>query len=379
MMDDLAGALRAPWMAAVCSCLVGILSCAAPAAETRPSEPVQPSEASPSAAPVAPAPQLEPKRAMMKAIRIHAVGDADVMQQEEIPRPEPKAGELLVRVIAAGVNPVDAKMRQATRKDLRALMESRLPFVLGLDVAGVVTQVGEGVSRFKQGDAVYAFLDQARGGGYAEYAIVKEGEAALKPASLSFKEAAAVPLAGLTAWQGLFETASLEKGQTVLIQGASGGVGVFAVQLAKARGARVLATASTRNQELLRELGADLAIDYTRTSFDRVVRNVDVVLDNVGGDTTKRSIDVVRRGGFLATLLEAPDAEALKKRGIQGARVQAHPDAATLEKMTALIEEKKVRPLVSETLPLSEVRTAHEMIATRHTRGKIVLVVAEEP
>ncbi|WP_197041000.1 NADP-dependent oxidoreductase [Chondromyces apiculatus] len=372
MMHDVVSAIRATWVTTLCSSILGILSCAAPAAAPRQPEKAQPAAAQPERR----AEAEEGKPATMKAVRIHAFGDVSVLQQEEVPRPAPQEGEMLVRVIAAGVNPVDAKSREGY---LKQSMGDRLPFVLGLDVAGVVEQVGTGVTRFRKGDAIYAFLDRTRGGGYAEYAIVKEGEAAPKPSTLSFREAAAVPLAGLTAWQGLFETASLAKGQTVLIQGGSGGVGVYAIQLAKEREARVVATASTRNQELLRELGADQAIDYTKTKFEDVVRNVDVVLDNVGGDTTTRSLDVIRKGGFLATLLVAPEAAALSQRGIQGARVQAYPDAATLAKMTELIDARKVRPLVSEALPLAEVRKAHEMIASRHTRGKIVLVVADEP
>ena len=308
--------------------------------------------------------------ATMKAVRIHSFGGPEVLQLEEVPRPEPRAGEMLVRVMAAGINPLDVKARGGS---LKALMGERMPFILGWDVAGVVERVGPGVTRFREGDALYAFLDRARGGGYAEYTLVQEAEAAPKPPSLSFQEAAAMPLAGLTAWQALFDTAKLEPGQRVLIQGGSGGVGSFAVQLAKARGAHVIATASTANQALLRELGADEVIDYTAERFEARVHDVDVVLDAVGGETLTRSLDVVRRGGFVVSLVEPPAPAALEQRGLRGVRASVQSNPAQLAEMSALVEAGRLHPTVSAVFPLEEVRRAHEQIATHHTRGKIVL------
>ncbi|HEX8679092.1 MAG TPA: NADP-dependent oxidoreductase, partial [Chthoniobacterales bacterium] len=252
--------------------------------------------------------------ASMKAIRIHGYGGIDVLKYEDAPRPEPTEDELLVRVIAAGVNPVDAKVRLGHFRPPGV----KMPLIPGYDISGVVEKTGGKVTKFKPGDAVYAYLSLKRGGAYAEFAIVKESEAALKPPSLSHEEAAAVPLAASTAWQGLNEIAKLEAGQTVLIHGGSGGVGVFAIQIAKARGAHVIATASPANQELLKQLGADQTIDYRATRFEDVVKDVDVVLDPIAGETMKRSYGVLKKGGMLVSLLDDPDPAELKARGIRG-------------------------------------------------------------
>jgi NADPH:quinone reductase-like Zn-dependent oxidoreductase len=250
--------------------------------------------------------------------------------------------------------------------------------IIGYDIAGVVEKAGAKVTKLKPGDAVYAYLT-LNGGGYAEYAVASENEAAHKPKSLTFEEAAAVPLAGETAWQALIDTAKLQSGQTVLIHGGSGGVGSLAVQIAKARGAKVIATASTANQETLKQLGVDQAIDYTQTKFEEQVKDVDVVLDTVGKDTLTRSYDVVKKGGIVVTIAGRPDQSELEKRGIRGASIRTEPKAETLEELTKLIEAGKMKPLVSQVLPLSEGAKAQEQVATRHTRGKIVLKVADAP
>ena len=216
-------------------------------------------------------------------------------------------------------------------------------------------------------------------GGYAEYTIVTNEEASAKPKSITFAEAAAVPLAALTAWQALIDEAKLDKGQTVLIHGGSGGVGSFAIQIAKARGAKVIATASTPNQDLLKQLGADVAVDYTKQKFEDVAKDVDVVLDSVGKDTLARSYGVVRKGGFIATLVARLDQAELDKHGIRGASISVKPHGEELAKITKLIEAKKIKPVVSLTLPLSDAIKAQEQAATLHTRGKIVLRVAYEP
>src|SRR5882724_9806414 len=312
----------------------------------------------------------------MKAMVIHEYGGPEVLKYEDVPRPEPKGDQILIRVIAAGVNPVDGMIRSGmfAKDGNRAF-----PIILGGDVAGVVEKVGSKITKFKAGDPVFAHISLDDSGGYAQYALVTEREAALKPKSLSYVEAAAVPIVALTAWQALIDTARLSEGQTVLIHGGSGGVGTFAIQIAKARGAKVIATASTRNQDLLKELGADVAIDYTKQKFEDIVKDVDVVLDSLGEDTLKRSYAVVKKGGFIVSIVPGPDPAELERRGIRGKFISVEPDADELAEIGKLIDQKKIKVIVSQTFPLSEAIKAHEQIATGHTRGKIVLKVAEGP
>ena len=312
----------------------------------------------------------------MKAVVIHEYGGPEVLKYEDVPRPEPKEDQILVRVIAAGVNPVD----EAGRSERSAkFFGITLPFIPGYDIAGIVEKTGGKITKFKTGDSVYAYLSLTKGGGYAEYAAASEAEAAAKPKSISFVEAAGVPVVALTAWQALIDTAKLSAGQTVLIHGGSGGVGTFAIQIAKARGAKVIATASTANQDFLKQLGADLAIDYTKTKFEDVAKNVDVVLDSVGKDTLARSYGVVKKGGFIVTLVARIDRAELDKHGIRGASLGVEPDSNELTEIGKLIDEKKIKMIVSQAFPLSEAIKAQEQIATGHTRGKIVLKVADEP
>jgi NADPH:quinone reductase-like Zn-dependent oxidoreductase len=312
---------------------------------------------------------------LMKAAVLHERGGPEVLKYEDVPRPEPKDDEVLVRVMAVGVNPIDAYIRQGMR--LKNGSDSG-PMIIGYDIAGVVERVGAGIKAFKAGDAVYAYLPIMRGGGYAEFAIAKEGEMSLKPKNIDFEKAAAVPLAATTAWQALIDTAKLERGQTVLIHGGSGGVGCFAVQIAKARGAKVIATASTANQDLLKQLGVDQPIDYTTTKFEEVVKDIDVVLNCVRGDTLPPSYGVVKKGGIVVSITNEPDAAECAKHGIRGSRLVAHPDSKVLGELTKLIEANTITPVVSQTFPLMEVAKAHQKIETGHTRGKIVLNVAPE-
>ena len=311
---------------------------------------------------------------MMKAIIIREHGGPEVLKLEDVPRPEPKENEVLVRVIAASVNPIDALLREGT---YAKEFGTRLPLVPGCDIAGVVKKAGKNITRLKLGDAVYGYV--RGGGGYAEYAVATEEEVSPKPKSLSFVAAASVPVAALTAWQALIDTAKLRAGQTVLVHGGSGGVGTMAIQIAKARGAHVIATASTANQDLLKELGADVAIDYTKTKFEEAARDVDVVLDSVGKDTLARSYGVVKKGGFIATLVARLDQAELDKRGIHGASIMAKPDSKELAEITKLIEAKQVKPVVTRMLSLADAVNAQQQIATHHTRGKIVLKIADEP
>jgi NADPH:quinone reductase-like Zn-dependent oxidoreductase len=313
---------------------------------------------------------------MMKAIVVHEYGGPEVLKYEMIPRPQPDADQILIRVVAAAINPVDAAVRRGAFKDVSG---EKFPLIPGYDLSGIVEKTGTNARKFIVGDAVYAFLSLKHGGGYAEYAIADENEASLKPKSINFEEAAAVPLAASTAWQALIDTAHLQPGQTVLVHGGSGGVGSFAIQIAKAHGAKVIATASTANQDLLAHLGADQSIDYKTTKFEEVVKEVDLVLDAVGGDTLKRSYDVVKKGGMIVSVAGRPDPAELEKRQIRGTWILVQPKASVLEELTKLIEAKKIMPIVSAIVPLADAAKAQEQVAARHTRGKIVLRVADEP
>ena len=314
------------------------------------------------------------KSQTMKAIRIHRYGGPEVLQYENAPRPKvAAAGEVLVRVHAAGVNPIDWKVREGHMKDFWA---HKFPLILGWDLSGVVEKLGRGVSRFKIGDEVYSVPDPTRNGAYADYIVVREPELALKPNSLHHIRAAAVPLAALTAWQSLFDTAQLQPGQRVLIHAGSGGVGHFAVQLAKWKGAYVFATASTKNQDLLRELGVDEPIDYTQQRFENVVRDIDIVLDTLGGETQERSWSVLKKGGVLVSLVQPPSEEKAEELGVRAAIIGAQPNGAQLAEIAKLIDSGRLAPVIDRILPLSEVRRAHELSKSGHTHGKIVLRVS---
>ncbi len=314
--------------------------------------------------------------AVMKAMVVHEFGGPEVMKYEDAPRPEPKDDEILVRVMAAAVNPVDSYVRQGMFA--KRGMDNR-PAIIGYDISGVVEKTGTNAKKFKAGDKVYSYLSVMRGGGYAEFAIAKESETALKPKNINFEEAAAVPLAATTAWQSLVDEAKLNAGQTVLVHGGSGGVGSFAIQIAKARGAKVIATASTAHQDLLRQLQVDQAIDYTTTKFEDMVKDVDVVLNCVRAEALARSYGVVKKGGIIVSITDEPDQTECAKHGIRGSRLGAHPDANVLEELTKLIEAGKMKPIVSQTLPLADASKAHQQIETHHTLGKIVLKVTEAP
>jgi NADPH:quinone reductase-like Zn-dependent oxidoreductase len=314
------------------------------------------------------------EKPMMKAVVAHEYGAPEVLKFEEVPRREPNEDEALVRVIASSVNPADPLTLSG--KYAREF-GTHLPLVPGYDIAGVVEKTGASVTKLKVGDAVYGY--PTFGGGWAEYITVKEWEVAAKPKSLNFVESAAVPMGALTAWQALVDVAKLQPGQTVLIHGGSGGVGSFAIQIAKARGARVIATASTANQDLLKQLGADVAVDYTKTKFEDVAKDVDAVLDPVGKETLARSYGVVKKGGIVMSLVARPDPAEIKKRGIRGAGISVHPDAEDLAEIAQLIDAGKIKPIVTQVLPLSEAIAAQQQAATHHTRGKVVLRIADEP
>jgi len=320
-------------------------------------------------------PTAQSATTLMKAVVIHQYGGPEVLKYEDVPRPEPQADQIVVRVIAAGVNPVDGMIRSG----MFANEKRAFPIILGGDIAGVVEKVGSKITKFKVGDPVFAYVSLDNSGGYAQYALVTEREAAPKPKSLTYVEAAAVPIVALTAWQALVDTAKLSARQTVLIHGGSGGVGSFAIQIAKARGAKVIATASTANQDFLKQLGADVPIDYTKQKFEDVAKDVDVVLDSIGRDTLARSYGVVKKGGIIVSLVARPNQAELDKHGIRGTALSVEPNSEELAEIGKLIDDKKIKVIVSRTFPLSEAMKAQEQVATGHTRGKIVLKVADEP
>ncbi len=307
----------------------------------------------------------------MKAIVINEYGDESVLNYTDVERLEAKEGEVLVKVYAAAVNPADWKIRDGMGESFGF----KLPLILGGDIAGIVEAVGVDVENFKQGDAVYGMTVSSLSGGYAEYAVAKADAIAPKPESINFEEAAAIPIAALTAWQAIFDLANLSSGQRILITGASGGVGSMAVQLAKAKGAFVVGTASSKNEQYVRDLGADEFVDYTQQSFEAVVKDVDVVFDTVGGDTQERAFQTLKKGGFLVTSAQAPSEEKAKEFGVEAAFVFCKPNAQQLAEINRLIEKGKLKIHIETVLPLAEVKKAHQLSQSGRTRGKIVLQI----
>jgi NADPH:quinone reductase-like Zn-dependent oxidoreductase len=304
----------------------------------------------------------------MNAIRIDKFGGPEVLQLRQLPIPEPGPGEILLRVRAASVNPVDYKIRSGKYPAVR---EDKLPYILGRDVCGVV-EVSN--CALNEGDALYGVPGIERGG-YAQFVVLKESEVARKPASLNDIEAAAVPLAGLTAWQGLFRHGGVKAGQRVLIHAGSGGVGHFAIQFAKASGAYVVTTVSTAHVEFVRGLGADEVIDYKARHFENEVHDIDMVFDLIGGETQEKSWGVLRKGGILVSTLNAPSPEKAAAHGVRGTRFTVTEDGMELAEIAALIDAGKVKPKVAETFPLADAASAQRLIEAGHTEGKIVLVV----
>ncbi|RSS72777.1 NADP-dependent oxidoreductase [Streptomyces sp. WAC06614] len=308
----------------------------------------------------------------MRAVVVEQWGGPETLVEREIERPEPGLNEVLVRVHAAGVNPVDWKVRGSG-----ALIEWGEVPVLGWDVSGTVEAVGPGVTVFRPGDEVYGMpLFPRQAGGYAEYVVAPARQLAAKPASLTHVEAAALPLAALTAWQALVDAADVRPGERVLVHAAAGGVGHFAVQIAKARGAYVIGTASAGKHELVRGLGADEVVDYRSVRFEEVVSDVDVVLDGLGGETAQRSLAVLRPGGRLITLPGPDDVPAVTPEGVRAEWVLVEPDQVGLREIAAMVERGELRPVVDAVLPLAEAAKAHELGERGRTTGKIVLTVA---
>lgn len=333
----------------------------------------------------------------MKAAVIDRYGSNDLVRLADVAAPRPGPRDLLVQVHAASVNPLDVKTRNG---ELKVLLKYRFPLVLGNDLAGVVVDVGAEVTRFRKGDAVYARLDTDRIGAFAELAVVSERAAALKPTRVTFEEAASLPLVALTAWQALVEIAALTAGQRVLIHAGSGGVGSVAIQLARHLGAMVFTTVGRRNVDLVKRLGADVAIDYRSERFEDVARDCDVVLDSAGGDTLVRSFACVRPGGVVVSIGGPPSAAFARRWGLNPLLVLAlrvmsrrataaarrhdaryeylfmRADGEQLRAITRLVEGGAIVPLVDKVFPLEQVRDALAYSEAGRATGKVVVAVA---
>ncbi|GHO59930.1 NADP-dependent oxidoreductase [Ktedonobacter robiniae] len=310
----------------------------------------------------------------MKAIQVQQYGGPEELKLEEVARPEPAPGEVLIRVHTTGVLPIEWKIRQGAFHDV---MPASFPYIPGSAVAGVVEAVGRGVSEFRKGQAVYG---RSNKGSYAEYTTAAVENLALKPEALSFDEAATISGGATTAWTALFETAELRAGQSILIHGAAGGVGLFAVQFARWKGAQVIGTASTPNVDFVRSLGAETVVDYTTTPFEQVVRDVDVVLDSIGGNVLERSLHVVRRGGILVSLLVSPSQEQAQALGIRATKNTAllpYPSTRLLGDIEQLLVKGQARTVIARTFPLHQAERAHELSQSGHGRGRIVLHIAD--
>lgn len=304
--------------------------------------------------------------ATMKAARIHSFGGPDVIRYEEAPVPNPTAGEVLVRIHAAGVNPVDWKIREGH------IGERRFPLTLGNDFSGEVQEAGSEANGYQLGDEVFG---DVRTGSYAQLGIATIDSIARKPADLEHEAAASLPIAALTAWQALEDVAGLRAGQSLLVHAAAGGVGGFAVQFAKLKGARVIGTASGDHAQEVKSLGADVVIDYRTTPFEQVAGPVDVILDTVGGDTQDRSWQLLKPGGILVSLVRPPPAGAAESRKARGTIMRRRSDPRQLGHIGGLVAGGKVKVTIAAKFPLAEARQAQEMSQEGHTVGKIVLVV----
>ncbi|MGB7098990.1 MAG: NADP-dependent oxidoreductase [Xanthobacteraceae bacterium] len=304
----------------------------------------------------------------MKAVRIHEYGDASVLKYEDAPVPDIGPDGVLIRVRAAGVNPVDWKIRKGLMKTVRPL---QFPAIVGADAAGTVERVGAVVTRLRAGDAVVARVE----GAYAQFAAAKTDAVALAPKSIPLAHAAGLPIAAGTAWTLLFDAARPVPGQKVLIHGGSGGVGTFAIQLAKLAGLYVIATTSAANVKLVKSLGADQVIDYRAENFATKVKDVDLLLDMVGGETLKNSYGVVRKGGLLLTIASPPDEALAQQHGITARFERNNVNGIKLQEISGLIDTGKLQVIVEKELPLAEASAAHELSETSRARGKIILNV----
>jgi NADPH:quinone reductase-like Zn-dependent oxidoreductase len=311
----------------------------------------------------------------MKSVVIENYGSKDELKEMEVPNPVPTAHQVVIEVKATSINPIDWKLREGY---LKQMMPWQFPIILGWDVAGVITEVGSEVTDWKVGDEVFARPDTTRFGTYAEYTLVDDHLLARKPASISWGEAAAVPLAGLTAYQALFTHGNLKKGEKVLIHAGAGGVGIYAIQLAKQAGAYVITTASERNHELLKSLGADEVIDYRNTKFEEVLSDIDVVFDTMGGDVQRNSFKVIKKHtGRIISIVSNFDEELVKQYDVTAKNIWLDPNGEQLQEMADLLEQKKIKSVVGATFPFSQqgIYDAHALSESHHAVGKIVVVM----
>ena len=308
----------------------------------------------------------------MKAARVLRFGPPSVIEIDDLPRPEPAAGQLLVRVKAAGVGPWDALVREG-----KSELHQPLSFILGSELSGIVEQIGAEISEFTTGDEVYGATNDQFTGAYAEYAVPSAKMMSQKPRTLNFIEAASAPIVAVTAWQMLFDYAQVTAGQTVLIHGAAGNVGAYAVQMGSQAGLHVTATAASADSQYVRSLGAERVVDFKTQRFEELLSGMDVVLDTVGGDTQQRSLQVLKPGGILVSSV-SPVPDATQKRyGVRAVFFYVDVTTERLNKITELFDSRKLMTDVGTVLPLAEARVAHEMLGgLPHKRGKIVLSVA---
>jgi len=309
----------------------------------------------------------------MKAIRIHRFGPPEVVTLEELPKPQPGSGEVVVQVKAAGVGPWDALIRSG-----RSVLPQPLPLTLGSDFSGVIDSVGVGVEQWQAADEVFGVTNERFTGAYAEYAIAKAAMIAPKPKRLNDTHAASVPVVAVTAWQMVHEIACVSQGQFVLVHGGAGNVGAFAVQLAKRAGATVIATASADNEGYVHRLGADGVMDYRTTHFYNTLKQVDLVLDTIGGEALEQSYQIVKRGGIVVSCAAKPSMEKAQQYGVRAAFFLVEVTRERLEKIAQLIDAGELKTEVGEVLWLDEARRAHEMLeGAPHRRGKIVIKIAD--
>lgn len=309
---------------------------------------------------------------LMKAVQINSYGDRSVLEMNEIAIPKPAENEVLIKVKCAGVNPVDWKVREGYLQDM---LGHTLPLTLGWDVSGEVAAVGDEVSDLKVGDAVYSRPDISKNGSYAEYMTVVADEVAIKPESLSWQEAASVPLAALTAWQALYDFAKLAAGERVLIHAGSGAVGQFAIQLAKQRGATVYTTTSEKNTSLVLDLGADQAINYHEEDFSEL-QNLDVVFDTIGGETLANSWKTLQQGGRLVSIVDEPDQATAAEHGVSASFCFVQPSREQLDQLSELANAGKLTVNIDSEFALEDAAKAQERSETGHARGKIIINVS---
>lgn len=310
----------------------------------------------------------------MKAIVIERYGGAEELEERDMPQPVPNDDQVLLEMHATSINPIDWKLRQGYLKEM---IPFEFPIILGWDAAGKVAAVGANVKRFQVGDRVFARPNTTNRGTYAEYIVTEESMLAKIPDNVSYVEAASIPLAGLTAWQCLYDFSGMKRGDKVLIHAGAGGVGSLAIQIAKNAGAYVASTASTKNKELLESLGVDRFIDYSQQSFETLLKEYDIVLDTMGGDIQDKSFQVLKDGGKLVSIVSPPDEEKAKARNIQAGSIWLRPNGKQLQEIADLMEADKLKAIVGHEFPLSRegLCEAHKLSESHHARGKIVIAI----